>query len=138
MRSPHLADTPEPVRILHVTFWVHGEDQYVEVSPFVGRVVGSCSGADHDGGADVWIGYCPVYEPFFQIEHPHIDSVDLFEGTLENIPIRPREIVEGVIKHSAAAVIFVHNHPSGNPEPSQSDKELTRDLVYVDSQQARL
>ena len=60
-----------------------------------------------------------------------IDTVDLFEGTLESIPIRPREIVEGVIKHSAAAVIFVHNHPSGDPTPSKSDTRFTRDLVFM-------
>ena len=62
-----------------------------------------------------------------------IDTEELFEGTLEGIPIRPREIVESVIKYSAAAVIFVHNHSSGNPIPSKSDKELTRDLVYAGS-----
>ncbi len=60
-----------------------------------------------------------------------IDTVDLFEGTLESIPIRPREIVEGVIEHSAAAVIFVHNHPSGDPTPSKSDTRFTRDLVFM-------
>ena len=60
-----------------------------------------------------------------------IDTVDLFEGTLESIPIRPREIVEGVLKHCAAAVIFVHNHPSGDPTPSKSDTRFTRDLVFM-------
>ena len=60
-----------------------------------------------------------------------IDTVDLFEGTLESIPIRPREIIENVIKYSAAAVIFVHNHPSGDPTPSRSDKRFTRDLVFM-------
>ena len=60
-----------------------------------------------------------------------IDTVDLFEGTLESIPIRPREIIDSAIKHGTAAVIFVHNHPSGNPTPSKSDKQLTRDLVFV-------
>jgi DNA repair protein RadC len=60
-----------------------------------------------------------------------IDTTDLFEGTLEDIPIRPREIVESAIKNSAAALIFVHNHPSGDPTPSQSDKQLTRDLVFM-------
>ncbi len=58
---------------------------------------------------------------------------DLFEGTLKSIPIRPREIIESVIKHSAAAVIFVHNHPSGDPTPSKSDKQFTRDLVFMGS-----
>jgi len=60
-----------------------------------------------------------------------IDTADLFEGTLGDIPIRPREIVESAIKYNAAALIFVHNHPSGDPSPSKSDKLLTRDLVFM-------
>jgi len=60
-----------------------------------------------------------------------IETEDLFEGTLEGILIRPREIVESVIKHNATAVIFVHNHPSGDPTPSKSDKRFTRDLVFM-------
>jgi len=60
-----------------------------------------------------------------------IDTVDLFEGTLGSIPIRPREIVQSAIKHNAAALIFVHNHPAGDPAPSRSDKQLTRDLVFI-------
>ncbi len=62
-----------------------------------------------------------------------IDTEDLFEGTLESIPIRPREIVENALKHNTAAIIFVHNHPSGDPIPSKSDKQLTRDLVFMGS-----
>jgi DNA repair protein RadC len=60
-----------------------------------------------------------------------IDTVDLFEGTLDSIPIRPREIVESAINHNATVLIFAHNHPSGDPTPSKSDKQLTRDLVFV-------
>jgi len=60
-----------------------------------------------------------------------IDTADLFEGTLDSIPIRPREVVEGAIKYKATALIFVHNHPAGDPSPSKSDKQLTRDLVFV-------
>jgi len=60
-----------------------------------------------------------------------IDTEDLFEGTLESIPIRPREIVEKAIKHGSAAVIFVHNHPSGDTTPSRGDKQITRDLVFI-------
>jgi DNA repair protein RadC len=60
-----------------------------------------------------------------------IDTADLFEGTLDSIPIRPREIVEGAIKNNATALIFVHNHPAGDPAPSKSDKQLTRDLVFI-------
>jgi len=68
---------------------------------------------------------------YLNVRNQIIDTADLFEGTLESIPIRPREIVEGAIHHDAAHLIFVHNHPSGDPAPSKSDKQLTRDLVFV-------
>ncbi len=60
-----------------------------------------------------------------------IEIVDLFQGTLETIPIAPREIMENALKRSASAMIFAHNHPSGDPAPSKSDKQLTRDLVFI-------
>jgi len=60
-----------------------------------------------------------------------IDTVDLFEGTVDNIPIHPREIIESALTQGAKALIFVHNHPTGDPSPSYSDKQLTRDLVFV-------
>jgi DNA repair protein RadC len=59
-----------------------------------------------------------------------IDTVDLSEGTVNSSSVSPREVIEGAIKNNAAALIFVHNHPSGVPEPSPSDKSLTRELVY--------
>ena len=60
-----------------------------------------------------------------------IDTADLFEGTVNSGVISPREVMESAIKHYAVSLIFVHNHPSGNPKPSRGDKELTRDLVYA-------
>ena len=60
-----------------------------------------------------------------------IEAEQLFEGTLDKSFISPREVMERAIKRNAVSLIFVHNHPSGNPEPSLSDKELTRDLVYA-------
>jgi DNA repair protein RadC len=60
-----------------------------------------------------------------------ITTVDIFEGTVENIPIHPREIIESAISHNASSVIFVHNHPSGDTTPSKSDKQCTRDLVFI-------
>ena len=62
-----------------------------------------------------------------------IETADLFEGTVSSSSISPREVIESAIKYNAASLIFVHNHPSGNPEPSQNDKEVTRDLVYAGS-----
>jgi len=60
-----------------------------------------------------------------------IDTVDLSSGTVNSSSVSPREVIEGAIKSNAVALIFVHNHPSGNPEPSASDKSLTRELVYA-------
>ena len=60
-----------------------------------------------------------------------INTVDLSEGTVNSSSVSPREVIEGAIKNNAAALIFVHNHPSGAIEPSSSDKGLTRELVYA-------
>jgi len=62
-----------------------------------------------------------------------IDIADLFEGTVNSGVISPREVIENAIKYNAVSLIFAHNHPSGSPQPSKSDKELTRDLVYAGS-----
>ena len=68
---------------------------------------------------------------FLNAQNQIIEVEDIFEGTLSASAIYPREIVERAIKHNAAALIFAHNHPSGNPEPSNDDKQITRDLVFV-------
>ncbi|MFC2066812.1 DNA repair protein RadC [Chloroflexota bacterium] len=60
-----------------------------------------------------------------------IDTADLSEGTVNSSSVSPREVIEGAIKYNAVSLIFIHNHPSGNPEPSASDKEMTRELVYA-------
>ncbi|MEM7467847.1 MAG: DNA repair protein RadC [Pseudomonadota bacterium] len=51
------------------------------------------------------------------------------EGTIDRAVVYPREIVRLVIEHQASAVIFCHNHPSGNPSPSEADKAITKQLV---------
>jgi DNA repair protein RadC len=56
---------------------------------------------------------------------------DLSEGTVDSNVVYPREIIEGAIKNHAAALVIVHNHPSGNPQPSESDKALTRNMVIA-------
>lgn len=55
----------------------------------------------------------------------------LFEGTLTAGSVYPREVVKNALKHQAAAVIFAHNHPSGDPEPSAADFSITRMLVFA-------
>lgn len=53
---------------------------------------------------------------------------ELFRGTLDGASVYPREVVKVVLAHNAAAAILVHNHPSGDPEPSQADRNLTHRL----------
>ena len=68
---------------------------------------------------------------FLDSQNCVVEIEDLFEGTLNASAIYPREIIQGVVKHSAAALIFVHNHPAGNPQPSDNDKQITQDLVFA-------
>jgi DNA repair protein RadC len=60
-----------------------------------------------------------------------IDTVDLSAGTVNSSAVSPREVIEGALRNNAAALIFVHNHPSGAVDPSVNDKSLTRELVYA-------
>src|ERR1700728_5265105 len=50
-------------------------------------------------------------------------------GTLSNSLIHPREIFYPAIRHKAASIILVHNHPSGDPTPSQEDYDTTKTLI---------
>lgn len=53
---------------------------------------------------------------------------ELSRGTLTQTSVFPREVVKGVLRANAAAVIFAHNHPSGLAEPSRADELLTQTL----------
>jgi DNA repair protein RadC len=55
---------------------------------------------------------------------------DLFLGSLSGSAVYPREIMTRALEERAAGLVFVHNHPSGDPAPSEDDKKLTRDLVW--------
>ena len=50
-------------------------------------------------------------------------------GTVDHTPVYPREVVKRALEVSATAVILVHNHPSGDPTPSQADIAMTRQIV---------
>jgi len=52
----------------------------------------------------------------------------LFEGTLSTSAVYPREVIKKALDNDAAALVFVHNHPSGNPKPSQDDLAITKQL----------
>ena len=62
---------------------------------------------------------------FLDVRHRLLTQEVLFEGTLDGAAVYPREVVKRALAHNAAAAIFVHNHPSGDAEPSIADRELT-------------
>ncbi len=52
----------------------------------------------------------------------------LFEGTLNTSAVYPREVVKKALENDASALVLVHNHPNGNPSPSQEDLTITKKL----------
>lgn len=58
-----------------------------------------------------------------------IDIAKVADGTLDTILVHPREVFKPAIAANAAAIVLVHNHPSGDPTPSEADIKVTRDLI---------
>ena len=68
---------------------------------------------------------------FLNRKNELITDQDVFLGSLTGSAIYPREIMTLALENSSAALVFVHNHPSGDPAPSAEDRRLTRDLVWA-------
>ena len=64
-------------------------------------------------------------------KHRYLAEEDVTKGILNKSLVHPREVFASAIEHRAAALICVHNHPSGDPEPSQEDFRITERLVEV-------
>jgi len=71
-----------------------------------------------------------VYVLFLDAKNKIISSKKIFDGTLTQSLLYPREIIKEAIKESALSIILVHNHPSGNPTPSDNDRKITKKLVF--------
>jgi len=63
---------------------------------------------------------------FLDNRHCLISFEKMFFGTINQASVYPREVAKLGLEKNAAAVILMHNHPSGNPEPSQADIQITR------------
>lgn len=63
--------------------------------------------------------------------HRVIRFEPLFRGTLDSAAVYPREVAKTALHHNAAALILVHNHPSGDPTPSRADEALTQTLYQA-------
>ncbi len=55
----------------------------------------------------------------------------LGQGTVDRAPVYPREILKRALAHESTAIILAHNHPSGDPTPSQSDIDMTKEIVQA-------
>lgn len=53
------------------------------------------------------------------------------QGTVDRAPVYPREVMALALKRQAAGLVMVHNHPSGDPKPSDADREITRQIVMA-------
>ncbi len=62
---------------------------------------------------------------FLNNQHQIISYEELFRGTINRVEVHPREIIRFAMKMNASAIILAHNHPSGNPEPSDADRQVT-------------
>ncbi|MCG2582760.1 DNA repair protein RadC [Massilia sp. TS11] len=75
--------------------------------------------------------YESFYVLFLDARHRLLAYKEMFRGTLTHTSVYPREVVKATLAHNAAALMLAHNHPSGSPEPSESDLLLTRALVQA-------
>jgi len=63
---------------------------------------------------------------FLDTQHRLISYEVLFKGTIDGCSIYPRVLCRRALELNAAAIILAHNHPSGNPNPSNADKKITK------------
>jgi DNA repair protein RadC len=85
------------------------------------------------------VGYCRMtmaHAPreqfrvlFLDVKNQMIADEVLNEGTIDHAPVYPREVARRALELAAAAVILVHNHPSGDPKPSAADVAITREIA---------
>ena len=91
------------------------------------------------GSWDALIDYCSIamsHNPVEQVRVLYLDKKNVLiademqqQGTIDHTPIYPREVVKRALDLGATAMILVHNHPSGNPQPSKADIDMTRQVV---------
>lgn len=90
---------------------------------------------------DVLLDYCHTAMAHAQVEQFRclyldrknvlIADEELARGTVDHVPVNPREIMRRVLELNASALILVHNHPSGDPTPSEADITMTRRIAHA-------
>jgi len=91
------------------------------------------------GGWDKLIDYCTAtmaHNPTEQFRVLFLDNRNGLladevqqEGTVNHVPLYPREVIKRALELQSSAIILVHNHPSGDPTPSDADVEMTREVM---------
>jgi DNA repair protein RadC len=87
------------------------------------------------------IDYCRAAMAFEQVEQFRVLFLDKKNaliadelqqrGTVDHTPVYPRELIKRALELSATAIILVHNHPSGDPTPSQADIAMTKQIIEI-------
>lgn len=70
---------------------------------------------------------------FLNVKNEVLHKKTIFIGSLNSSIVHPREVYKEAVKHSAASIICFHNHPSGRPDPSLEDIEVTKRLAEAGS-----
>lgn len=81
-------------------------------------LMGRLTGLGHEVFACLWL----------DTSHKLIAYEEMFRGSISQASVYPREVAKSALMHNAAAVIFAHNHPSGDVKPSTADERLTQTL----------
>ena len=121
---------PAKAALIHAVLEIakrFGEEEFVPGAPFRGSYDVYAHFRERLGNE--------CHEQFYAIlldnKHRKLKDVRISQGSLTSSVVHPREVYLPVIRESAAAVVFVHNHPSGDPTPSREDIELTHRLRQV-------
>jgi len=85
---------------------------------------------------DAFQGYVKADKEFFVVcyldaKNRAIEVIEASEGTIDSAAVYPREIIRGALILGAVSIVCFHNHPSGDPEPSLCDKEITKEIAFA-------
>ena len=72
-----------------------------------------------------------IFIIYLDAKNKIIDFEKIGEGTLTQAILYPREIIKSCLKIGALSIILCHNHPSGDPTPSENDKKITKKLLFA-------
>lgn len=101
--------------------------RYMQERPTAGMIFSSSKQAQQFLAQELREHSTEVFACLFLDNHFRLITFEkLFFGTVNEASIYPREIVRRALSHNACNLILAHNHPSGNPAPSEADKEITQ------------